>query len=164
MGDAARQLPDRFHLLGRSELGFQPPPIGDVARSHDDRPNEGIVKVVDADTFKNPPAAVRMAEPCFGRERATRPLPRVGKFQPDGTHVVIMNQREQRSPDHLFGRPAEVPRRRRRRVRDVSIGVDEQERVGAVFDERAELRLVEHVGHGEKRSTPPENPGDTRPD
>ena len=66
-------------------------------------------------------------------------LERLGHARADRFAIVGVEEVEDRPADDIWSRrPAEMTLRRGRQVGDAPFGVDQQQRVGAVLDERAE--------------------------
>ena len=135
--DAAGELADRLHLLRLAQLLFEPAPLGDVARVDDDAADRRIVEAVDADAFHDSPRAVRVMEPHLCDDRRARVAERLDqpRRRPARDRRGAGSRRSSGRPSAR--RPAQMTLRRGAEVGDAAFGVDQQQRVGAVLDQRA---------------------------
>ena len=136
--DPAGELTDRFHLLRLAQLLLELAPLGDVARVDDDGADGGVAEAVDADPFHDPPRAVGVMEPDFFHDRRAGFADGLGQAHADELAILRVQEIEDRSSHHLLRRPSEMADRRGAEIRDAPLGVDQQQRVGAVLDQRAE--------------------------
>ena len=142
VGHAAGELANGVHLLRLAQLIFQLATLREVADVDDDRADGTIGEPVDGDAFHDAPRSVRVMESRFSGDDFSRMAQRFDHADAHRLAIVGFEKTEDRSPDHLLGFPSEMPLRRRRRVGDAALAIDEQQSVGAVFDQRAKPFLA----------------------
>ena len=142
MGHAAGELANGVHLLRLAQLIFQLATLREVADVDDDGADGTIGEPVDGDAFHDAPRSVRVMESRFSGDDFSRMAQRFDHADAHRLAIVGFEKIEDRSPDHLLGFPSEMPLRRRRRVGDAALAIDEQQSVGAVFDQRAKPFLA----------------------
>ena len=137
VGHSACELTDRLHLLRLAELLFEPAPLRDVASVDHDAADRRIVEAVDADAVHDSPRAIRVMEPHLCVDRRARVAESLHQPGADQIAILGVQEVEDRAAHQLLRGPSQVTLRRGAEIGDAALGVDQQQRIGAVLDERA---------------------------
>ena len=125
-----------------AQLILKPAPLRDVPGVDDHARDSGIREAADRHALHDPPRPVGMMKAHFLGHWLPRIRHRLGHALARPFAIVRVKKIQKRPADDVIELPPKVAHRRRREVGDASLGVEQQQRVGTVLDQRAKAFLA----------------------